>query len=576
MSDDILKRIEQAESVMYPIHARMDEDAQLAHQSEYKLRDKYGREIPDVISVTTNEAAVFLNAIVAMIQESTWQTRVEGRISDKQCTKVEEFIDHLLRRADDNLLAQGKPQMFPFFANHICARGWVGARVLTRKTDDGGLMPEILPVDVRYLLFERGGYGLRWAAIKTERTPEQIMAEYDIEVDSEKTVIDYWDSEQELVFIEKDVVKRNKNPYGFVPFVVQPSSAGFMLWDDTYASAEGESIFALNRNLYEEFNRLVSIDQTLAMQAIMPSYEKQSKEFTNENTPYPNKIGAVFDVMEGENYRLIERPDLNQASQVAHQNIAGGLQRGGINNIDLGNITFPTSAVWISEQTEIRNKLVAPRISALGVFYERIADMLIREFYNAGAVDSFVVNPSPSVEFKASDIPDPNLFKITMRLMSNNKKQEIANVTVASQARGLVSRETLIREVLAVQDPEMELSRLEAEDAEQLEPALKLFRMACAKVDQADVEENSVKADQLRLESMMLTEKAVLIIKQERMEAQLAQQQAQNALGTPRQQSTGLRFGEAKNKPQKGPWNASNYGMDKGGRPPKMEGGGEL
>jgi hypothetical protein len=558
-----MDKIKRAEDRLSALHRRMDEDAALAHLESYTLEDEAGNPVPNAISVTMNEPAVFANAIVAMIQESTWQTSVYGDVSDEQAYKIERAIDVLLDEADNRLLRAGRGRMFPFFANHSCLRGWMGARVLALRTKSA-IVPDILPIDMRYFYYERSPEGLLWGAYKTMRTPEQIYAEYGLDYTEEQEVVDYWDEAKEEVWINDEMVKSQQHPFGEVPFVIQATPAGFMLWDDGYSNAEGESIFMLNRDTYKELNRLVSIDQTLAMKAVMPPYQITAKDGEEKVVPYPDKIGTVTVTGEGEEYKMIQRPDINTASQVAHQNIAGSIQRGGVNNIDLGNISFPTSAVWISEQTEIRNKLVAPRLSALGIFYEQIVDMLVRQFTTSG-VGQFVSRGGRNFKFKASDLMNPDDYRISMKLMSNSKKQEIANITIASAARGLVSRETLIKNVLEIDDPAGEMARLQSEDAEQLAPEIKLVRMACELCDMADMTKGA-DADKYLLESMMLTDAAVTMIKQRRQQEQVAQLPKQNQSPAP------LTLNPKKNEPKKGADNGRYHGRPDGGRPPSSRG----
>ena len=522
MSDDILKRVQDAEGRLQDLYGRMDNDADLAKLSDYELQSTDGRSIPNVVSVTMNEPAVFVNAVVAMLEDSVWQTTIDGDgLDDKTPHRVERFVDACLSQADDILTRAGGARLYPFLCNHICLRGWVGVRWVT-NTVSGRYMPDVLPLDMRYFSYERGRDGLYWGAYRTTRTASRLSYEYPEygEFDEgDHEVIDFWDNEQNIVFVDNDVVLTQKNIFGAPPFVIQSAPSGFMLQDASYAMDEGESIFSLTRDMYPEFNRLVSIDQTLAMKAVMPAYQREVDDTSEEPADYPDLPGAVTDVKRGEIYQRIPQADINNASRVAHGNISNALQRGGINDIDLGNVTFPTSSVWITEQTEIRNKLVAPRLEALGRFYSNLAYMIIRQYQTGGYTkDTKTGLYGKTLNISASELGDPSEYMVRYRLMSQSKKQEIANVTVAAAARGIISRETIIRDILAFEDPEGEMDRMDSEESEELEPALKLVRMACSLCDIAE-DLDDEEADQKRLESMMLTEKAILLIKQSRLAA---------------------------------------------------------
>jgi hypothetical protein len=347
-----------------------------------------------------------------------------------------------------------------------------------------------------------------------------------------------------------------------------------MFRDDEHIEFEGESIFMLNRGLYDEYSRLVSIDQTLAMQAVMPAYQKRYVEdMPEDKTPYPQGIGKVADVKAGEEYDLIQRPDINNASRTAHNNMSGALQRGGVNNLDLGNVTFPTSAVWISEQTDIRNKLVSPRMNALGAFYENLSRLMLEQVSLGGFKGKLDMKRyGRPMSFDVKKFGDPWEYDIKFRMMSRNRKQEVANITVAASARGLMSRETIVRDILNCEDPEAEINRLDNELAEEAEPALKLFRMAYSLADEAaqldDIDPQ--KADRKRLESMILTERATALIK-------IGRQQAQAATGQGQQQSPSpVPMNPQRNEPKKGPDNGSLHGRPTGGRAPTANLGGAL
>jgi len=576
MDEDPMDRVKRGEAYLQPLYTRMDDDAELVRLEPYTLKDSANQPVPNSISVTPNESAVFANSVVAMIQETIWQASVEGDITAERERAIESFIYENLYRADTRLVRMGQPKMFPFLSNHIALRGWIGARWVSRIEGDS-YIPDCMPLDMRYFSYERTSEGLLWGAYRMRRPVAAIEAEYGFLPDTTDPmvdVVDYWDDTRECVYIKDELVLEQKHPFGAPPFVIQSAPAGFMFRDDEHIEFEGESIFMLNRGLYDEYSRLVSIDQTLAMHAVMPSYQKRyTEDMPEENTPYPQGIGRVADVKAGEEYDLIQRPDINNASRTAHNNLSGALQRGGVNNLDLGNVTFPTSAVWISEQTDIRNKLVSPRMNALGAFYENLARLMLEQVALGGFKGKLDMKKyGRPMSFDVNKFGDPWEYDIKFRMMSRNRKQEVANITVAASARGLMSRETIVRDVLNCEDPEAELARLDNELAEEVEPALKLFRMAYSLADEADQidDVDPQKADRKRLESMMLTERAAMLVK-------LGRQQAQAAAGQGQQQSPApVPLNPQRNEPKKGPDNGALHGRPTGGRPPTPNLGGKM
>ena len=101
-------------------------------------------------------------------------------------------------------------------------------------------IPDILPCDTRYLLYDTDEDGLVWAAYKTMRSITQIKARYpnllqvipqpgsDI---THLQVTDLWDRESEKVYIgsldatmgtaQAKEVWSESNRWGYVPFVIE-------------------------------------------------------------------------------------------------------------------------------------------------------------------------------------------------------------------------------------------------------------------------------------------------------------------------------------------------------------------
>jgi hypothetical protein len=326
-------------------------------------------------------------------------------------------------------------------------------------------------------------------------------------------VLDYWDDKVEEIYIDGALKKQNPNPLGYPPFVILAPATGFMLRDENYMEHEAEDLFFLNSKLYDEWNRSISIEQTIAMKQIMPPYQKPSKlPPQGEPVPYPDKIGAVNEVAEGEEYHLLQVGDVNNAHRMSVSNIGGALQRGGVNNIDLGNVSQEVSAVWITEQSEIRSKILEPRLQALTTFKAMAGRMLIDQFIKGGYSAS-LGRAGLQKEYSAGQLGDPKNYSVSYRLMSRSKKQEIANLAMAQGARGIVSQETILTDILQVDDPAGELAKLDAEKAEQADPVLFYLRKACSLADEAETLEGD-EAEQKKLESMLMTESGVTILKE--------------------------------------------------------------
>ncbi len=509
---DTLSMVSNKEKDFTSLWERMDEDRDKVQDYKFELRGVSGqwknKPIPGVVNVSMNSAAVFLNVVISQLIETKWQTVVEGRLSGPQQLKIENFIDSSMTQADERLQKKGIPGLKNFVSSHICSRGWIGARWIWYE-DNGVFVPDVLPLDMRYCVYERSPDGFNWVASKSYVSPSVVATELGIEQKGTKDVLltDFWDGEKEEIWIEKTLVKTNIHKLKYPPFVIIPAPSGFMFLDKGYREYEGESILFMNRDLYDELSRIVSIEQTLNMKKIMPPYQIEVETKGEQPAPYPDVIGAVNEVPPNSLYKLLEQSDINRASQMVRVDMLQALQQGGVNNIDLGNINYPTSAVWITEQTEIRNKILSPRLKALEMFLSQLARMNIDTFIKGG-VEADLGKKGSKKHYKPADLGNPDEYSIEYRLMGSNKKQEIANTAIASAIRGTLSEDTIRKDIMMCADPDGEKRKLDVERAEKIDPTIMMFRLACALVDEADQLEG-VEADQKRLESMMLTERAV-------------------------------------------------------------------
>jgi hypothetical protein len=221
----------------------------------------------------------------------------------------------------------------------------------------------------------------------------------------------------------------------------------------------------------------------------------------------------VTEVDEGEGYRLLEQKDVNTAGRMALANLSGAQQRGGLSNIDFGNLTFQLSAVAIADLTEIRNKVLTPRLKAIARFYQQLARANIGQ-YVAGGYSSSVGKTGSRQAISAAQLADPTTYTIEYKFMSKSKRQEIANLSMAIAARGTISRETIMRDLLESQNPDEEIARLDAEEAEALDPAIKLYRKASSLLLKADKTADKAEESRLRVEAQLMGTRAADIIKQ--------------------------------------------------------------
>lgn len=481
---DTMGIIKEREAELDALYRRMDKDRDAVYLEAYVLtglaqfKDK---EIPNTVSVTMNDPGVFAQAVSAILQASVRQTVVEG-VSDSQAKKIENYIDDILYTGDLGLRKLKKPNLWSHICNHVVIRGPIGARLIFVEG-----VPTIRPLDMRYC-----AYADDWVAPHWRRTGQQIIDEYGpVEgvqsIDKRVVVYDFWNPKKNEVWVNGHLARDVKNVYGVTPFAIQNPATGFGLEDEGYEAYQSESCFQLVRNLYADWNRLMSIQLTKAIEVIRPPYVHQSDNVAGPQPPYPHVIASDTPYKEHEKPEPLQVPDINRSFEGASAAIGQALQKGSISSAELGDVSLQRTAIWITEQTEIRSKLLTPRLQCLSEFMVAFAELAIAEIK--------AINPSPALSFgkaqekhsySADDVGNPDEYTIDIKYMPDNKRQKLANYMTGISLKGTLSEDTIIRDIYQCDDPDGEIDKLRAEEARKSSPIVFFSDLAESLLDQAE------------------------------------------------------------------------------------------
>ena len=509
------------------LHDRMDKTRDQAYMKPFELMSFDGkRKLDNVINVTGNRPGVEANAIISDLMGSKWRIKVEGEhISLKQSHKIEEFINRNLEEADEFISNRfGILGLKEWLSNHVCIRSYLGARWIS-VIENNQFHVDCVPVDMRYGPFVFGQKTFEWVAPITFRNLEDLKTELPEHKEKikgkggktkENEVRDYWDEKVNELLVDGQQIFTRENKTGSVPFVIVIPPAGFMLRDKGYLKHDGEDLFFLNRALYPEYNRSLSIEQSIGMDILNPPYVQETEQRDASPPEAVPKTGQVKKYKKGEAPVPLKRGDLNNASMAARSDIGRMLQHGGINDIDLGNVSQEVSAVWITEQSEIRNKLIRPRVRGIERFIEKLARLMIKQTIHtakdAGS-DGFMVGQEGKRQmFKVSDLGNPDTYSITCTLKTTSKKQEVANWAVANMAVPIAPLEIILRDILMVDDPDEWMRKLDLQKARKADPAIGMLAMAIRCVEESDELDNGQEADEKRIEAEMLMERFVALV----------------------------------------------------------------
>jgi len=498
------KTIEEKESEFSALHSRMDGDKDLCFGKTFTLLNADGQEMPKVRNVTLPDAKMFARKTISVISAANQQIVVEGEtLKDKETTLIEEFLEDAYLEADNRLAKRGITGMFPYQVEKACARGHLVGRCLVRKVGKE-IVFDILPLDARYFIYELGVDGFKWVAYKTTRSKARIEEEYGIEIASDKeTVWDAWENDVNTVFIGEEV-REQPNPYKFIPFVWQMIPAGYMLEDSDNMSHEGESIFELSRDVFPQMNTTATVLQTLNVKAIKPDYQYESEEGIKAKKPEkaPYGEGTIVPVDKGMGYKPFPIADIHAATRLFYAMFEGRLQRATMAATDLGNLTFPLSGQAIRDLSQ-KDDLVLPRLQGLAMFYEQLSRMIIRQYREWG-LKAELGEEGHRRTYSPKELNGE--YTIKYKYFSTSPMEKLANYSVANAAGNLISEDTKRRDLIKLEDPDGEETKIRGELAEKLDPAIALYRLAGSLID----EDKS-------LEARLVAERLVMVLKQRQM-----------------------------------------------------------
>ncbi len=498
-------------------NAQMDKSRDRIYQVDYALPNFNGKPIKNAINVTGNGAVVLFEAIKSDLLGAKWQTVVEGEVSNRQAHLIEQFIEDNLEEADEYLLNSfGITSLHAWLCNHVCARSFIGVRWLS-LIEKGQYKVDCWPVDMRWTPYVRMKGGLKWVAPVVFTNSEELIAEYpkaEIAEGNNIEVREYWDSLKHEVLVSEKVIFEEKNSTGSVPFVIAQPPSGAMLRDKGYLEHEAPDIFWLNSKLYDELNRSLSIAQSLAFQSLFQAMEYETENYDSEPPVTPPGPGEVKKVRKGERHVPIPQPELNQAAMVTRQDLMKMIREGGVNDIDLGNISQAVSSIWITAQAEIREKLRGPRLEALQVMRQGLAKLMIRQFINSDRSASGLLLglTGKKNRYSASNLGDPDKYLIRCELRISDKKQEIANLAQFEASKDLPLKFRLTN-ILKADDPAGIMRELEVEEARKADPAIALHEMALRYVEEAEDMQDEDEANAKLIQAKMLMERGVALIR---------------------------------------------------------------
>ena len=523
------KLVEAKREEMSPIFNRMDVDEALYFLNPYKMMQLDGKkEMEDVANITLNDSLLYVQKAIAILGGATRQTIVEGKgLSDKQTNTIERFLADIFYMVDENLPKRKIPGLDAFLNEQLGVRGRIAGRVCMRIDKERGLIPDVIPLDTRFYTDDTDGNDIIWGAPWFRRAKTQIEREYNkkgdrlaqISIEGQfAEVVDYWDSEKNIVFVDKQIIREQANTYGYVPFVCIICPVGSTLGTEDAVKHQGESLLWANRDLWDKKNEAATILRTLNIDSLFRALQLESLQGAKlskpEKSPYKQK--TIHGVEMGGGYKPMPINDIKNATKLFYSVLESSLQRGSLSAIDYGTLTFPLSNIAITQLTGSRNDIFLPRVETKAQFYLAFSRMIINQCIEINKKLELGKEGSKNSYTKADLEGD---YTVEYTFSTKSKEQEIADLQEATAARGIMPDEYILREIMRVENPTEMLIQLKAEQAERIDEVLFLFNRGKSLLEEKKGQKPSV-AD--KIGAYILRNRIKTILSQRRTMGQLS------------------------------------------------------
>jgi hypothetical protein len=478
------------------VFTRMDEDEKLWTGEPFKLTDPDGNDMEAVEHVTLNDARVYGERVLAVLNESEEVIEINGQRNGKeldghQSNVIEDWWSDITYLANEHLNEILLPDMDTYLWEQISIRGRVGARILLSQ-DRNGFDIDLLPVDMRKCIYGLGRRGLSRVGFWDTLDRDMCREEYpDYRPQGEAvTRWDYWDDIEEIVFLDNKFYEAIPNKLGHPPFVIQLCQQGTFLDTSTRAlRMRGDSIFSANRDLYPHLNKIASILQSMNMLSLRPPRQLTSESGTKLPSEPVDRLGNTVALKINEDLTRLEQPDILGAGRFFMAELTGALQRGSISNIDWGNLQFQLSQVAIATLAGASKQVFTPRLKTMERFKRLLFKEALWQFRIANLTADIGRTGSKRIYTKA-DLEGN--YTVDFEYLASLPEETAATYGLASMAARWMDDRSIRKTILKYRDYDDIDEKYLVQTAQKVSQALALFQMAQALDKQGKIDEAKV------------------------------------------------------------------------------------
>ena len=487
-----------------PLRTRMDDDHKLYRLEEFDAGEGYQ-------SYTSNEPQVYADKLISWLTSAEMVVRIPYGNSEREDREnddaKEKFLIGILKAADDRLTAKFQPTVRQQMAWYACIRGWYAGRALLVKDDDGETYVDIQPWDAMHTYWGEGKHGLAWACYKTKKTPSEIKAIWDVDVQGEGAdldddeaidVYDFYDAEDNIVCTDESVLKRaTKHGAEKVPVFLGPVGANPLVQSiadtrnqDTVEDY-GESCYKSSRDLFEKHNFMMSVMLELTARSRRQGLKVKSRDGTKTLEEDPYKEGSEIALGQGEDVEPLGLLEMARESGAFMGLVSGEMQRGGLPHSIYGQLEFQLSGFAINTLRQGVETVLVPRLFALERAYRTIFQHICDQ-YITGAFKAMELSGQDQNRMYFREEITPDMIKdsgdVEVTLIGQLPQDDMSKMSMAQIAREgptPLLPDIFIRDnILGLQSADAMEDSINAQIAERTLPEAQLWTLLQAAIRQ--------------------------------------------------------------------------------------------
>jgi hypothetical protein len=506
LREEIMLKTDTHEEDHRDLVRRMEQDHTLYRLDRHVNVDRQnGDLLPQYAVYTSNMLRTFADKIISWLTSAKLHMRVDHEESQAHDETVdsdkERFAIGILAAADERRRDMLEPSVRNTLAFYTAIRGgYVAGRALLVNRPDGSVYADITPWDPMHVHWGMGPDGLAWACHKIRMTNQQIREQYGVSLSDVRDtstdvmkggnwVYDYYDGTMNVVFSGKDMLKP-PTPHGSprVPVFATLIGATPVLQSDGMnmnMSEIGESVFAGTREVFKNFNNVMSIMLEIVERARSQTVIMASRggRKTLDSNPFLEGTEISTDV-EDKIYTL-ELQKMATETSAYLQLILGEIQRATLPFSAYGETPFQLSGFAITQLRQATETVLSSRLAALENVYRQVVNIIYDQFMTGG-FEGFRLSGVDSNRAHFTRTMHPEMFidscDYNIELVSQLPQDDMTRWTMAKIADEgkFLSKIDILNDVVGVQDAQRANDKVKAEIAEQGLPEAQMFSLGMA------------------------------------------------------------------------------------------------